>query len=117
MKTNTKQLLLKLSIHRKKVIVIENYVNIGTQQHHCANYANSGIMSATTEKGGHNMVNLNEGMSTKEVAEILGVSERTVRNICKSKELAHYKVGTKIVIIPEDLTKYIESLKIEKEEE
>ena len=54
-------------------------------------------------------------MSTKQVDEILGVSERTVRNICKSKELAHYKVGTKIVVLPEDLTNYINSLKIEKE--
>lgn len=78
-------------------------------------YNDSVIFDASTEKGGHIMVNLNEGMSTKEVAEILGVSERTVRNICKSKELAHYKVGTKIVVLPEDLTNYINSLKIEKE--
>lgn len=63
------------------------------------------------------MVNLNEGMSTKEVAEFIGVSERTVRNICKQKQLVHYKVGTKIVVLPEDLKNYIESLKIEKEEE
>lgn len=62
------------------------------------------------------MVNLKEGMSTREVAEILGVSERTVRNICKSKQLTHYKVGTKIVVLPEDLTNYINSLKIETEE-
>lgn len=61
------------------------------------------------------MVNLNEGKTTKEVAEILGVSDRTVRNICKNKELIHYKVGTKIVILPEDLKNYIESLKVEKE--
>ena len=78
-------------------------------------YNNDVILSASTEKGGYTMVNLNEGMTTKQVAEILGVSERTVRNICKSKELAHYKVGTKIVVLPEDLTNYINSLKIEKE--
>lgn len=92
-------------------------MNCGINEHPCANYVNSDIIAPTTEKGGKNMVNLNEGMSTKQVAEILGVSERTVRNICKSKELAHYKVGTKIVVLPEDLTKYINSLKIEKEEE
>ena len=61
------------------------------------------------------MVNLNEGMTTKTVAEILGVSERTVRNICKSKQLVHYKVGTKIVVLPEDLSNYINSLQVEKE--
>ena len=104
-----------LSIHRKKVITIENNVIYGTEQQSCTDYVDSDIISPTTEKGGYNMVNLNEGMSTKEVAEILGVSERTVRNICKSKELAHYKVGTKIVVLPEDLTNYINSLKIEKE--
>lgn len=99
------------------MIIIESYVNRGTEEQGCASYINSDIVDAETEKGGNKMVNLNEGMSTKEVAEILGVSERTVRNICKSKELAHYKVGTKIVVLPEDLTKYINSLKIEKEEE
>ena len=61
------------------------------------------------------MVNLNNGMSTKEVAEIIGVSERTVRNICKNKQMVHYKIGTKIVVLPEDLENYINSLKIEKE--
>lgn len=104
-----------MSIHRKKVITIECNVNSGTEIQGCTHYDNNDIISTTTEKGGYNMVNLNEGMSTKQVAEILGVSERTVRNICKSKELAHYKVGTKIVVLPEDLTKYINSLKVEKE--
>lgn len=104
-----------MSIHRKKVSIIESNVNSGTDIQNWTDYDGSEIISPTTEKGGHNMVNLNEGMSTKEVAEILGVSERTVRNICKSKELAHYKVGTKIVVLPEDLTNYINSLKVEKE--
>lgn len=63
------------------------------------------------------MVNLNEGMSTKEVSKILGVSERTVRNICNQKQLVHYKVGTKIVVLPEDLTNYINSLKVDVEKE
>jgi len=61
------------------------------------------------------LVNLNEGMSTKEVSEIIGVSERTVRNICKDKKLTHYKIGKKIVVLPEDLKIYINSLKIEEE--
>lgn len=90
-------------------------VNSGTEERTCTNYDNDVIMSATTEKGGHTMVNLKEGMSTKEVSEILGVTERTVRNICKSKLLVHYKLGTKIVVLPEDLTNYINTLKVEKE--
>ena len=99
------------------MIIIESYVNSGTEEQACASYINNGIVDAETEKGGKRMVNLNEGMSTKQVAEILGVSERTVRNICKLKQMVHYKVGTKIVVLPEDLTNYINSLKIEKEKE
>lgn len=97
------------------MITIEHSVNSGINEQSCTNYDNDVIMNATTEKGGYTMVNLNEGMSTKQVAEILGVSERTVRNICKLKQLVHYKVGTKIVVLPEDLTNYINSLKVEKE--
>ena len=97
------------------MIKIESNVICGTDIQNWTDYNGSEIISPITEKGGYNMVNLNEGMSTKQVAEILGVSERTVRNICKSKELVHYKVGTKIVVLPEDLTNYINSLKVEKE--
>lgn len=56
-----------------------------------------------------------KGMSTKEVAEVLGVSDRTVRTLCKNKEITHYRIGTKIVITESDLQNYIESLKVEKE--
>ena len=98
------------------MIIIETNVINGTEAQACANCVNGDIIAPITEKGGYTMVNLNEGMSTKQVAEILGVSERTVRNICKLKQLVHYKVGTKIVVLPEDLTNYINSLKIEKEE-
>lgn len=87
----------------------------GTNAQKCTNSENDVIIKPLTEKGGYNMVNLNEGMTTKTVAEILSVSERTVRNICKAKQLVHYKVGTKIVVLPEDLTNYINSLKVEKE--
>lgn len=99
------------------MIIIECNVVSGTKTHTCTNYDDSDIIGTISEKGGLSMVNLNEGMSTKDVAEILGVSERTVRNICKSKQMVHYKVGTKIVVLPEDLTNYINSLKIEKEKE
>ena len=97
------------------MIKIEIQVNSGTAEQGCTNYVDNDIITPTTEKGGHIMVNLNEGMTTKDVADILCVSERTVRNICKLKQLVHYKVGTKIVILPEDLNNYINSLKVEKE--
>ena len=61
------------------------------------------------------MVNLSEALSTKQVAEMLGVSDRTVRTMCIEKQIAHYRIGTKIVILPEDLRNYIENLRIEKE--
>ena len=63
----------------------------------------------------HHMHNLKEAMSTSDVAEILGVTERTVRNMCKNKQITHYRIGSKIVITKTDLDNYIESLKVEKE--
>ncbi len=115
MKTNTKQPVHRLSIHRKKVIKIADDVKCGINAHNCTHYGKHAIIGTSTEKGGHAMVNLSEGMSTKHVAMILSVSERTVRNMCKLKQIVHYKVGTKIVILPEDLTNYINTLKVEKE--
>ena len=61
------------------------------------------------------MHKLTDAMSTNEVAEVLGVTERTVRNLCKNKDITHYRIGKKIVITKTDLENYIESLKVEKE--
>lgn len=60
-------------------------------------------------------MSLNEGLSTEDVAKLLNVSDRTIRNYCKSKKLEHYRIANKIVIMPEDLEKFIDSLKVKKE--
>lgn len=61
------------------------------------------------------MPNLSDGFSTEEVAERLGVSDRTVRNYCKNKLLEHYRMGNRIIIMPDDLEKFIKNLKVKKE--
>lgn len=71
--------------------------------------------SVITSKEGESMVNLADALTTKTVAEMLGVSDRTVRSLCNDKQITHYRIGTKIVILPEDLRQYIENLKVEKE--
>ena len=53
-------------------------------------------------------------MTTKEVAELLGVSDRTIRNYCKEQKLTHYIFGGKILILPEDVEEFVESLKVER---
>ncbi|MBE7054414.1 MAG: helix-turn-helix domain-containing protein [Ruminococcaceae bacterium] len=60
-------------------------------------------------------MNLNNGMTTEDVAKLLNVSDRTIRNYCKSKKLEHYRIANKIVILPEDLEKFIESMKVKGE--
>lgn len=54
-------------------------------------------------------------MTTEDVAKLLNVSDRTIRNYCKSKKLEHYRIANKIVILPEDLEKFIESMKVKGE--
>ena len=54
-------------------------------------------------------------LTVSEVAQILGVSDRTVRNYCNTKALEHYRIATKIYVSKEDLEKFIKSLKVEKE--
>ena len=60
---------------------------------------------------------LERGMTTKEVAEMLNVSDRSIRNYCKSQKLTHYIFGGKILILPEDVEEFIQSLKIERKKE
>ena len=54
-----------------------------------------------------------DSYTTKEVAELLGITERTVRNYCKKRLITHYVISTKIYIKKDDLNKFIESQKNE----
>lgn len=47
-------------------------------------------------KGVENMMNKETGLVAKEVAEILGCSEYSVRQKVRERKLPHYKVGRRI---------------------
>lgn len=64
------------------------------------------------------MTILENSLSTAEVAELLRVSERTIRNYCKDKLITHYRIGGKIVISPQDVDEFIKNhAKIEAKKE
>jgi excisionase family DNA binding protein len=46
-------------------------------------------------------------LSTRTVAATLDVSERTVRNLCESGEISHYRVGKLYRIKQSDLDSYL----------
>jgi excisionase family DNA binding protein len=50
-------------------------------------------------------------LKVPQVAEYLGVSERTVRRLISSGQLKSVKVGRAVRIVPEDLAAYVESLR------
>lgn len=50
-------------------------------------------------------------LTVAEVAKMLSVSERTVRNLCNRGEIPHITVGSQIRIDKEDLQNYIKSNK------
>jgi len=79
-------------------------------------YAENGVSYIHNTTGSESdMPDLKNAYSTTDVADMLGVTERTVRNLCKSKEITHYRIGKKIVITETDCENYINSLKVEKE--
>lgn len=50
-----------------------------------------------------------EFLSVEQVAQQLGVSEKTVRNYINSGELKAYKLGTKWRIEPQEVERYIKT--------
>lgn len=54
--------------------------------------------------------------SLEEVAERLGVSERTVRRWIKAGDLPAYKPGREYRIKPDDLDEFLEERKVQPEE-
>ena len=49
--------------------------------------------------------------NVNEVAEILNISARTVRNLCYSGEISHNKIGGQIRISQTDLETYLKETK------
>lgn len=53
-----------------------------------------------------------KAMTTKEVAEFLNVSNQTVYNLIKAKEIPAFKIGNAVRILSADLDTYIDNLKV-----
>lgn len=49
--------------------------------------------------------------NVSEVAELLKISDRTVRNLCYTGEIQHNKIGGQIRISEEDLQNYLSKTK------
>ena len=49
----------------------------------------------------------NRARSVRELAEFLGVSERHLWNLIKRKELAHTRIGSRIVLLPTQISDFL----------
>ena len=59
-----------------------------------------------------------EYLNTKDAAHYLGVSDRTVRNLCKIRKLTHELIGNRNIRIKKEwLDAYLDSIRIDAEKE
>ena len=59
-----------------------------------------------------------EYMNTKDAAHYLGVSDRTVRNLCKARKLTHELIGNRNIRIKKEwLDAYLDSIRVDAERE
>ncbi len=59
-----------------------------------------------------------EYLNTKDAAHYLGVSDRTVRNLCKTRKLTHELLGNRNIRIKKEwLNAYLDSIRIDVEKE
>ena len=59
-----------------------------------------------------------EYLNTKDAAHYLGVSDRTVRNLCKARKLTHELLGNRNIRIKKEwLDAYLDSIRIDAERE
>lgn len=57
-------------------------------------------------------------LNSKEAAKYLGVSDRTVRNLCKARKLTHELLGNRNIRIKKEwLDAYLDSIRIDAERE
>lgn len=59
-----------------------------------------------------------EYLNTKDAAHYLGVSDRTVRNLCKARKLTHELIGNRNIRIKKEwLDAYLDSIRVDAERE
>lgn len=70
-------------------------------------------LAATVSNAGYTDVGLDalDLLTVPQVADLLGVSPRTVRRLIYSAELKSVKIGTAVRVAPEDLAAYIAGLR------
>lgn len=54
-------------------------------------------------------------LSTSEIAEILKISDKTVRNMIETGEIPGYRIGNQYRVKKEEFTEYLEKSRINKE--
>ena len=52
---------------------------------------------------------LQQTLNTRQIADLLDVSESTVRSLLKNGSIRHIKIGGRLRVLREDLEKYVES--------
>lgn len=59
------------------------------------------------------MPDKNGYLNTKEAAEYIGVSDRTVRSLCEDRKITHERLSGRIIRIKQEwLDAYLESIRI-----
>lgn len=57
-------------------------------------------------------------LNSKEAAQYLGVSDRTIRNLCKARKLTHELLGNRNIRIKKEwLDAYLDSIRVDAERE
>lgn len=57
-------------------------------------------------------------LNSKDAASYLGVSDKTVRNLCKAKKLTHELLGNRNIRIKKEwLDAYLDSIRVDAEKE
>jgi excisionase family DNA binding protein len=56
-------------------------------------------------------------MSIKELAKKAGVSVSTINRKKREGKLPHHKIGSRVVLTPEDVTQFFESCKVDPKED
>ena len=59
-----------------------------------------------------------QSLNSKDAARYLGVSDKTIRNLCKAKKLTHELLGNRNIRIKKEwLDAYLDSIRVDAERE